>query len=203
MTVAQRFWEESRAIAEECLAHPFVRGIADGSLDAAKFRDFIAQDACFLEAFARGYAHCLARSPDRDGLDAFHRLLDGVSGELELHRGAAERLGVDLARVEPAPPTLAYTRFLAEAIAAGATTGEMLAAMTPCMRLYAHLGAQIARESTSPANWPRWSSRCSTATRAGRWWSATTIGARWNWSAASSTRRGRGGDRALSPSLRS
>ncbi len=146
-SLSATLWAESGDLAERCRLHPFVRGIAGGSLDPARYRDFIAQDAYFLEAFARGYAHCLARSPDRDGLYAFHRLLDGVFEELELHRGVAERLGIDLARVEPAPATLAYTRFIEDAVAAGTTTGETLAAMTPCMRLYAHLGAALAQEA--------------------------------------------------------
>jgi thiaminase/transcriptional activator TenA len=146
MSVAHDLWAESSEMATRCLAHPFVRGIADGSLAPARYRRFIAQDAYFLEAFARGYAHCLARSPDRAGLYEFHRLLDGVFEELELHRGAAERLRIDLARVEPAPATLDYTRFLQEAIATGTTVGETLAAMTPCVRLYAYLGTELGRE---------------------------------------------------------
>jgi thiaminase (transcriptional activator TenA) len=153
MPLAAELWAGSRVIAERCLAHPFVRGIADGSLDPERYRGFIVQDVYFLEAFARGYAHCLARAPDREGLYDFHRLLDGVFEELELHRGVAERLGIDLARVHPAPATLDYTRFIERAVVAGVTVGETLAAMTPCMRLYAYLGAELGR-APLPADHP-------------------------------------------------
>ena len=58
------------------------------------------------------YAFALARSPDRGGLDAFHALTGGVLDELQLHGGYAERLGIDLGRVERLDSTVAYTDFL-------------------------------------------------------------------------------------------
>lgn len=154
MSLARDLWVNAAAQAGACLAHPFVRGIADGTLDRERYRGFVAQDATFLEAFARGYAHCLACSPDREGLYAFRDLLEGVFDELELHRTAARALDIDLARVRPAPATIEYTRFLADAIAASASIGETLAAMTPCMRLYAHIGAQLAAETRGGAALP-------------------------------------------------
>lgn len=154
MSLARELWQNATAQAEACTAHPFVRAIAQGSLDRARYRGFIAQDAAFLEAFARGYAHCLARTTDRDGLYQFRELLEGVFDELELHRAASRELGIDLDRVRPAPATAEYTAFLADAITAGATIGETLAAMTPCMRLYAHIGARLAAETAGDTRLP-------------------------------------------------
>lgn len=45
--------------------------------------------------------------------------------------------------VEPAPATLAYTEFLLATASTG-SLAEICAAMTPCMRLYAHLGGAVA-----------------------------------------------------------
>jgi thiaminase/transcriptional activator TenA len=117
-------------------------------LPSERFAEFIAQDAFFLESFARAYALAVANSPDRAGLDAFADLLAGVREELRLHATYARRLGVDLARVEPAPATLAYTDFLLASAAVGGL-GQTCAAMTPCMRLYAYLGQSLAESSTS------------------------------------------------------
>jgi thiaminase/transcriptional activator TenA len=154
MSLARELWQASLEAADACLAHPFVRGIADGTLERERYRDFVAQDAAFLEAFARAYAHCLARSPEREGLYAFRELLDGVFRELELHRIASRELGIDLDHVRPAPATVSYTDFLADAVASGAGVGETLAAMTPCMRLYAYLGARMAAETGAGARLP-------------------------------------------------
>jgi thiaminase/transcriptional activator TenA len=138
-------------LAQAALQHPFVRGLADGSLPAILFRAYVAQDAFFLETFARAYALALARSPDRPGLEAFHGLVAGVLDELRLHAAYAAQWQVDLDHVEPAATTLAYTDFLLATASLG-TVGETCAAMTPCMRLYAFLGQALAAEGAARAD---------------------------------------------------
>jgi thiaminase/transcriptional activator TenA len=141
-------WRDSADLAAAALRHPFVRGLADGGLPPDRFAGFIAQDAFFLESFARAYALGLAHSPDRAGFDAFGDLLAGVREELRLHASYARRLGIDLVGVEPAPATLAYTEFLLGRAAIGGL-GQTCAAMTPCMRLYAYIGQSLAESPIS------------------------------------------------------
>lgn len=141
--LARTLWRENAALAERALRHPFVAALADGTLERERFAAYIAQDAYFLESFARAYASAAAQSPDRDGLLAFARLLTGVVDELELHASYAERWGIDLRRVRPLPATTAYTDLLAGAARSG--VARTCAAMTPCMRLYAYLGQELAR----------------------------------------------------------
>ena len=143
MNLSGGLWTANADLAAAALAHPFVRGIADGSLPERSFAGYVAQDAFFLEAFARGYATAVARAPDRAGLEAFADLLQGVREELRLHDGYAARWGIELATVAPASATLAYTDFLL-ATAGFGDLGLLCAAMTPCMRLYAHLGRSLA-----------------------------------------------------------
>ena len=143
MTLARALWDENAALADAALRHPFVRGLADGTLPAERFAAYIAQDAFFLESFARAYALALAHSPDQSGVDTFAELIGGVRDELRLHASYARRLGIDLASVDPAPATLAYTDFLLATAAIGGP-GQTCAAMTPCMRLYAYLGQSLA-----------------------------------------------------------
>ena len=139
---AQELWLENQDIAQQCLEHPFVQGLASGELPPQRFARYMEQDAYFLDAFARAYALALAKSPDRDGFFAFKELLDGVLDELDLHEEIAERHNLNL-EPEPNPATLAYTDFLM-GVAALAPVGEIIAAMTPCMRLYAWLGQELA-----------------------------------------------------------
>lgn len=143
MSISTRLWQESGDLAAVALSHRFVRGLADGSLPRESFAAYVAQDAYFLETFARAYALALARSPDRVSLEAFADLLGGVMDELQLHSSYAYELGIDLTATEPSAATLAYTDFLLATTARGGI-GLTCAAMTPCMRLYAHLGTSLA-----------------------------------------------------------
>lgn len=106
--LAARLWEANRDLAMVALGDRFVRGLADGSLPAESFKAYVAQDAFFLEAFARAYALALARSPDRHGLETFHALITGGLDELRLHASYALGRGPDARRAA----TLAYTDFL-------------------------------------------------------------------------------------------
>lgn len=153
MTLSARLWSDNSDLASDALAHPFVRGIGDGSLDREIFAGYVAQDAFFLESFARAYALALARSTDTPTLLALADLLGGVREELGLHSSYAARWGIDMAGVVPTPATLAYTEFL---LATAATSGlaVIFAAMTPCMRLYAFLGASLDADAAGPyAEW--------------------------------------------------
>lgn len=149
MSRAAQLWRAHHDVAEACRVHPFVQGIARGDLPRERFAFYVGQDAYYLEAFARAYALAFARAPDRDGMEAFRELLDGVFRELQLHRAYAERWGVDL-RPRPAPATRAYTDFLLR-VAWSEPVGRVVAAMTPCMRLYAYLGQALA-PVTDPAS---------------------------------------------------
>lgn len=142
MTLAAELWSESAGIAADVLAHPFVQGIADGSLPRECFAGYVAQDAFFLESFARAYAMALARSPDTSTLLGLADLLTAVRQELALHASYAASWGIDMAGVEPLPATLAYTDYLL-ATASTRSLGAVYAAMAPCMRLYAWLGASL------------------------------------------------------------
>ena len=153
-SLARRLWAANAEGAARILAHPFVRGLGDGTLPVDRFKGYVAQDAYFLEAFARAYAFCLAHSTARDDLYGFAELIAGVLDELKLHAGYAARWKVELAGVMPIAATRAYVDFLLETARSG-ELGETIAAMTPCMRLYAFLGQALARAEVAPlyADW--------------------------------------------------
>ena len=142
MMLADLLWHNDRDLADACLVHPFVRGLADGSLPTPRYRDYVAQDAFFLRAFRGAYALAGSRCTDAAGKQLYAQLAQGVDDELRLHRQQAERLGIDVSRVVPSDATLAYTEFLT---ATAATRPEpcAAAAMLPCLRLYAWLGERL------------------------------------------------------------
>jgi thiaminase/transcriptional activator TenA len=153
MSLSQRLWSANADLADAALTHPFVTGLGNGSLDREKFAGYVAQDAFFLESFARAYALALTRSSDTPTLLALAGLIAGVADELGLHSSYAAEWGIDMAGVQPSSATLAYTDFLL-ATAATSGLGEIFAAMTPCMRLYAYLGTSLDADAAGPyADW--------------------------------------------------
>jgi thiaminase/transcriptional activator TenA len=139
-------WERNIDLAGQCLEHPFVHRLGDGSLDPACFRRYIAQDAFFLESFLRAYAVAGAKCADLKHVKVFHEFMTGVLEELRMHAEYVRSLGIDLPRVQPYPATRAYVDFL-QAMAWHEPPGITLAAMTPCMRLYAYIGSALAAAS--------------------------------------------------------
>jgi thiaminase (transcriptional activator TenA) len=160
--VAAALWRQNADLAARALAHPFVRGIADGSLPSTVFADYIGQDAYFLESFAHAYARAGEVAEDQPSKAAFAELGDGVRRELQLHRTYAADLGIDLTSVQPVAATRDYTDFLTST-SQRRGVAAICAAMTPCMRLYAHLGRSLDNrpegtldhpEATHVASWP-------------------------------------------------
>ncbi|AFZ03888.1 TenA family protein [Calothrix sp. PCC 6303] len=143
MTISSQLWLANQDLAQACLEHPFVQGIANGTLEQQKFAYYLGQDAFFLEAFARAYSIAAAKAPDFSGFTTFHDLAGGVLTELRLHQGYAAKWGVNLRSVEPGISTRRYTDFLL-ATAWSGDVGLTAAAMSPCLRLYAFLGHKLA-----------------------------------------------------------
>jgi thiaminase/transcriptional activator TenA len=141
--------------------HPFVRGVADGTLPVERFARYVRQDYLFLVDYARVLALGAARAPDLETMRRFADLAQAILGEeMELHRAYAREFGIAPAELEAEPPdplTRAYTDFLLRTAALG-SFAELAAALLPCMWGYAEIGARLAErpdESPEP-RYARW-----------------------------------------------
>jgi len=132
-------------------AHPFVRGIGDGTLDEARFRFYVRQDYRFLIDYGRLLALGTARAPRVAEMRRFAGLSQGVlETEMTLHAGFAQRWGIGAAELEAepaAPATAAYTDFLLRTATLG-DYAELVAALLPCMWGYAEIGERLAAAGT-------------------------------------------------------
>ncbi|EDX84014.1 TENA/THI-4 family [Synechococcus sp. PCC 7335] len=153
MSLSQTLWQANQDLAAASLNHPFVQGIGDGSLPKEKFAYYVGQDAFFLEAFARAYSIAAAKAPDWKSFQTFHSLADGVLQELNLHQSYAQSWNVDIKSVEPGSTTRQYTDFLLST-AWAQSIGITAVAMSPCMRLYAHIGQQLADQQIAKSGDP-------------------------------------------------
>lgn len=141
--LSQQLWQENEDLAQACLAHPFVQGLADGTLAGERYALFTQQDHFYLDAYARAYAFGVVRAPDWAARRRFGQLLAGILTEGTLHEQTAPELGVSLDDIQPLPAAREYTDFLLATASTG-TLGEHIAAMAPCARLYGWLGQHLA-----------------------------------------------------------
>lgn len=155
MSLAARLWDGHAELAQASRDTPFVRGLADGSLPREAFAFYVGQDAFFLGAFARAYSVAAATAPDDQTFRAFHELAGGVLDELRLHGSYASDWGVSLDAIVPARATTQYTEFLLRT-AWESGPGVTAAAMAPCMRLYAQLGSELARDGIPGHDYGPW-----------------------------------------------
>jgi thiaminase (transcriptional activator TenA) len=140
-------FEAARPIWEDQLAHPFVRGIADGTLPEERFKNWVRQDYRYLIDFARVFAWAAAKADRLEAMSWYASALDlTLNTEMALHRRYAARFGIDaqeLERVVAWPTTRAYTDFLVRAAADG-DMADLLAALLPCAWGYVHIGKRLA-----------------------------------------------------------
>jgi thiaminase/transcriptional activator TenA len=145
--MSERLREAAAEVWEAQHAHPFVRGIGDGSLPVETFKVWLRQDWLFLIEYARLLALGAARAPDLDTMTRFADLTRGIlSDEMALHRSYAGEFGISPEELEAEPmlpTTQAYTDFLVRTAAAG-DFAELVAALLPCMWGYSEVGERLA-----------------------------------------------------------
>ena len=64
MTVTERLLKDTESIWAEYHQHPFVQGIADGTLDKEKFKYYMIQDYLYLLDYTKVFAIGVAKAKD-------------------------------------------------------------------------------------------------------------------------------------------
>lgn len=149
----------NRAEWDGYVGHPFVRGIADGTLPAAAFRRYLVQDYLFLIHFSRAYALAVYKA---ESLAAMREKTHGLSvlldTEMPLHIAYCREWGISEAEMEAAPEaeeTMAYTRYVLERGMAGDIL-DLEVALAPCVIGYGEIGAAIADGATEANPYAPW-----------------------------------------------
>ena len=142
----ERLLAASRSIWEGYLSHPFVRGIADGSLDAQKFRFYLLQDYLYLFDYAKVFAQGVVKSREPAVMRVFASYGASIlNGEMEIHRGYMKRLGITEEQAESVKPSLSnlsYTAYM-RAVAAEEGPAEIMAAVLSCALSYEYIAKWI------------------------------------------------------------
>ncbi|MEM0481338.1 MAG: thiaminase II [Nitrososphaerota archaeon] len=155
-----RLWFSVRDIYEAILAHPFLTGLTDGSLDLEVFRGYIIQDALYLSRFAKAVALVGAKAPDDDAaLTLISAARDALSVErATLHDFLLSQWGIrmaDLQQYQMTPTNRAYTDFLiASAYEKPFLIG--LSAILPCFWVYLEVGRELSKKGSPVETYSRW-----------------------------------------------
>jgi thiaminase/transcriptional activator TenA len=158
-SLTRDLWSEITEIYGAILAHPFIRGLTDGTLSADAFAFYIVQDALYLRQYAAALAAVASRAPSPRAAAMFARhSAEAVEAELTLHASLLPELGITaegLAAAEPAPTNLAYTSYLLSVIRGG-SYAEGVGAVLPCYWIYWEVGKELIRRGSPDPQFQRW-----------------------------------------------
>lgn len=147
MTFTEHLHEAAAPVWKACLEHPFLRGIADGSLPVEKFRYFMLQDYLYLFDYARVFAIGVVKARDPFLMRTFAKNVDVIlDGEMTVHRAYMTRLGInetDVFSVKPALDNLSYTNYMLS-VAQNGGVAELVASILACSWSYAEIGQTLA-----------------------------------------------------------
>lgn len=154
-TAADQILAGSRKIWEDFHSHPFVRGIADGTLPKEKFEYFMIQDYLYLLEYAKVFSIGAAKATDPYVMKAFSLYVDQImNGELKIHKAYMERLGISLDRANAAimaQDNLSYTSYMLR-IAYEAGPAEVCAAILPCAVSYEEIACEMVKRDPNCQN---------------------------------------------------
>lgn len=132
-------WQAALPIYGAITEHPFIKGVADGSLEYERFIFYLQQDALYIDIYSRVLAHIASRAIDTDMLETFLAFAaDGVAVEKDMHMsylketGSAETLS---------PACTLYTSFLKAQ--ADKPVEVEAAAILPCFKIYLEVGKKL------------------------------------------------------------
>jgi thiaminase/transcriptional activator TenA len=151
-----RAWQRTTELRAAIHGLPFNRELAAGTLDQARFKFYIAQDAIYLDQYSRILAIAGARGPDGATLRLFAECaLEAVAVEQALHGQYLTQFGTGAQAAEPSPDCLSYTSFLL-ATAYHEPWEVLMAALLPCFWIYWDVGNAIARETIAGNKYQAW-----------------------------------------------
>ena len=150
MNFSEHAWAQAAPILRAIEQHPFIAELASGALSSQRFHYYMAQDALYLDDYARALALAASQAPRADEVEFWSTAAVGVIvAERQLHAQF-------VAQPDPgsrSPTCTAYTSYLLAFNARGAYA-QLVAAVLPCFWIYEHVGQVLARSATELRSHP-------------------------------------------------
>ncbi|MEM1945620.1 MAG: thiaminase II [Candidatus Caldarchaeum sp.] len=155
-----KLWQGVADIYSSILAHPFITGLTDGSLDMKVFRGYVIQDALYLSRFSRALAVLGAKAPDDE---ASLTLVSASHGALAVERASLHEFlfrewGISVSEIKEyqiSPITRAYTDFLTACVYDKPFLTS-LSAVLPCFWIYSEVGKELLKKGSPVELYRRW-----------------------------------------------
>lgn len=139
-------WDRNARVYELIRAMPFNAELAAGTLNEARFKHYIIQDAHYLVGFGRALTLAAAKAPDADRIVQFANSAEGaIVVERALHGSFFQRYGITSKMFAQTPLSPACHHYVCYLLAtAYAEPYEvLLGALLPCFWIYAEVGRDI------------------------------------------------------------
>jgi thiaminase/transcriptional activator TenA len=152
-------WETIAPTFGAIVSHPFLAGIADGTLPPERFVYFVGQDRLYLRAFSRAlsFAAGYAENPADTAL-LTSSAATAIAVEEGMHVELLEGFGVAPEDMEP-PPLSPSGELYMQTVAAHSARGpfaEALASVLACFWIYAEVGKELIAKGSPDPRYQRW-----------------------------------------------
>ncbi|MFC4353829.1 thiaminase II [Chryseomicrobium palamuruense] len=158
MGISKEMRKENEKLWESSFHHPFVKGLADGTLPKEVFKFYVLQDAYYLSHFAKVQAIAASKATDLKMTQAFaHHAEQTCVAELQLHQTFVQELGITEQEVKdfkPSPSAYGYITHLY--YAAQGDIADILAALLPCYWLYYEIGTRFSEAKPEDPIYQKW-----------------------------------------------
>ena len=156
----EALWKAMAPTFGRILEHPFIAGLADGSLPKETFAGYLIQDHFYLEEYARCWALLGARSAVIDDLVTFTgEIRDSLAYEQGTQNELLEAMGYCrnelLAETEPSPTCVGFTSFIKNACATRPWHDGFVSVLE-CSWAYWELGKVLSRRGSFDPLYQRW-----------------------------------------------
>jgi thiaminase/transcriptional activator TenA len=145
-------WTGIQPIYAKTIQHPYLTGLADGTLPRDRFEFYLQQDALFLNEYSITLKMLASKAPREEWRKTLTKhATEAIDTERQLHdsilKGKTAR--------EMAPTNYAYSNHLSATVAQR-PFAEGLAALLPCYWIYQEVGQELKKRGSKNADYQRW-----------------------------------------------
>lgn len=134
---------------DDYMNHPFIKGLGDGTLDRAKFKNYLIQDSLYLKEYGKVYAHVFLLTDNIADLQFLHTCIGVVvADETNMHTKYLQDYGLDVYKVdhmEPKPGTRNYLDYMLDFTRTG-DVKEIFMSALPCTLTYEYIGKTLKKQ---------------------------------------------------------